>query len=525
MSYYNTQNNPQQNPQVQANNRLVTGGGLRDAGSSQGGQAGQQSFNNWMRPQRQSRQPQNKNSQRVDESYKSTPQQNPNGGFQPRSPVNANGTISTNPINFSAGYQPPPAIQSSRSVTNSGTSGPQPDPLWAKLRAEQTSNPGTIRPEHQQVSQAYQQYLGRPGNAVELAGWASNPNFLQGIQNSPEALAWKQQQQNPQSAPQQPNPFGQLPQYNPMQVPDFVDYNSMNYGAINTPNMYDVNRPGAYNYGGQLDENSNPFSQGTQDAFRRMSELPGGLPVEQMKAAQAETAQEMFQQNAATGMQRAAGSGTVNGGMAERQRQQMMDDRNKQILGGYRDIDIENSYALRDNAEKLATTGNTLADSYNRRLATDEDFRYQDAQSNQDADMSYQDYLAQQYQDGLDGSNFELDRLGAQDDSNQFAADYGQETWDTLNNNYFKGRQQNLTDFLGTEGMNLDWAGFDEEKSQNKFGNIMDLLGFTEDQRQFNSQFGLDKSKFKLDSRNSAMSNALKRRDQDINLLDFFGEG
>jgi hypothetical protein len=206
-------------------------------------------------------------------------------------------------------------------------------------------------------------------------------------------------------------------------------------------------------------------------------------------------------------MQRAAASGTVNGGMAELQRQQMMNDRNQNILGAYRDIDIEDAYAQRDNASKLAALGDSLASGRSGRMAADEGFRQAQAESGQNADINYQNFLAQQYGDALNG----MDR--------------NQTVWDTLNDNYFNSRQQNLQDFLGTEGMSLDWVQFSETQGQNKFGNIMDLLGFMEDQRQFNKGFGLDEKKFGLDAKNSALANALKRRDQDINLLDFFGQG
>lgn len=512
MSYYNTQNNPQQNPAVQQNsqhNRQV---------SQQSQSAGQTSFNNWMKPQQNTRQPQQRSTDVTKTSVKPQQQQQ-QAGWQPRSPVNANGTISTNPIAFNASYQPPPAITSTRTQSSTGGA----DPLWAQLRTQQNQAPANVPQEYQQVAQAYQQHLGRPGSVPEWQNWVNNPNFATAIAQSPEALAFKQQAQNPMS--QAPNPFGNLPQYNPMQVPEFVNYNQMDYGQINTPGLYGVQRPGAYNYDGAMAEGLNPFAQGTQNAFNQAAGMPLGLPVEQMKAMQAETAQEMFQGNAAQAAQRAAASGTVNGGMAEMARQNMMSDRNNQILSSYRDIDVENAMQERQNALDMANTGNTLANSYNSRLNNDANMQYNSAQSNQDADISFQDFLAQQYGDALAGSEFELNRLGAQDDSNRFAADYGQNVWDTLNDNYFNSRSQNLTDFLGTEGMNLDYAKFGEDQGQNKFGNIMDLLGFMEDQRQFNSNFGLDKGKLKLDSRNSALQAALQRRGQDINLLDLFGEG
>jgi hypothetical protein len=511
MSYYNTQNNPQQNPQVQANSPYNQQ--IRNAANGGQRQAGQSSFNNWMKPQRQARQPQQKTQNSEQMTITPSQQQNPQGGWQPRSPVNPNGTISPNPMNFSAAYQPPTAPTMAVKRTQSTSGGTSPDPQWATLRAQQTANPANVPQQYQGIAQAYQQNLGRPGSVPEWQNWANNPNFATAIANSPEAQAWKQQQMNPQS--QTPNPFANLPQYNPMAVPEFMN---MDFNSINTPNMYDVNRPEAYNYGGQLAEGLNPFSQGTQQAFQQLQNMPLGLPVDQMKAAQAETANEMFQQNASQGMQRAAASGTVNGGMAERQRQQMMADRNQQILSGYRDIDIEDAYAQRDNAGRVAELGNTLADSYSGRLVSDEDARYRDAESNRIADTDFQDFLSQQYGDAMDASNFELDKMNS-------ASEHGQGVWDTLNDNYKTGRAQNLQDFLGTEGMNLDWANFDETQGQNKFGNIMDLLGFMEDQRQFDSTFGLDNKKFGLDKKNSALANALKRRDQDINLLSFFGEG
>lgn len=508
MSYYNTQNNPQQNPAVQANsahNQQIK----QKANSPQS--AGQSTFNNWMKPQRKAQQPKTQTSEQM--TITPQQQQNPQGGWQPRSPVNPNGTISPNPMNFSAAYQPPAAPTMAVKRTQSSSGGTSPDPLWATLRTQQNASQPNVPQEYQAISQAYQQHLGRPGNIVEWQNWANSPTFATDIANSPEAQAWKQQQQNPQS--QMPNPFANLPQYNPMAVPEWMN---QDYNSINAPNMYDIYRPGAYQYGGQLAEGLNPFSQGTQDAFNQLRNMPLGLPVEQMKAAQAETANEMFQQNAATAMQRAAASGTVNGGMAERQRQQMMGDRNQQILGAYRDIDVQDALAQRDNADRIASLGNTLADSYSNRLSADEDFNYRDAESNRLADTDFQNFLSGQYKDALAGSNFELDRMDA-------ASAHGQNIWDTLNDNYFNSRSQNLQDFLGTEGMNLDWANLDEDIAQNKFGNIMDLLGFMEGQRQFNKGFGLDEKRFGLDAKNSALANALKRRDQDINLLSFFGEG
>lgn len=504
MSYYNTQNNPQQNPTAQAqtpHNRMV-----RDATQS----AGQSSFSSYMRPQRQAKQPQQKFQQT--EKMSVQPQQQPQSGWQPRSPVNPNGTISTNPVSFSASYQPPTAPAMALQRTQSASGGTSPNPLWATLRQGQNTSPANVPDQYKAVSDAYMQNLGRPGNVAEWQNWVNNPNFATQIAESPEAQAWKQQQQSPMSAP---NPFQNLPQYNPMQTPEWIQNTNFD---INGPNMYDINRPSAYNYGGQLAEGLNPFSQGTQQAFQQLSQMPLGLPVDQMKAAQAEAANEMFQQNASQGMQRAAASGTVNGGMAELQRQQMMADRNKQILQGYRDIDMEDAYARRDNAGRMAELGNTLADSYSNRLGADEDFRFRDAESNQRADQSFQEYLSQQYNDALSGAEFELDRTNSQ-------ADFGQGVWDTLNDNYFNTRNQNLQDFLGTEGMALDRDQFSETQGQNKFGNIMDLLGFMENQRQFNKGYGLDSKRLGLDERNSALANALKRRDQDINLLSFFGEG
>jgi hypothetical protein len=509
MSYYNTQTNPQQNPQNQAtspyNNQV------KQAAQQSPHSAGQSTFNNWMRPQRQAKQPQQKNTQT--DKLNISPNQNPNGGgWQPRSPVNPNGTISTAPVSFQAAYQPPtpPTMRLERTQSTSG--GTSPNPLWGNLRQQQNAAPATVPPEFQGISQAYQQNLGRPGNIVEWQNWANNPDFATQIANSPEAQAWKQQQQNPVS--QAPNPFANLPQYNPMAVPEWMnlDYN------IQTPNMYDVNRPSSYVYGGQLGEQFNPFAQGTQQAFQQLSQMPMGLPVEQLKASQAETANEMFEQNAAQNMQRQASMGTVGGGIAELERQQMMGDRNKQILGSYRDIDIEDAYARRDNAGRMAELGDTLSNSYNSRLVNDENFRQSMADSQQNADINFQDFLAQQYGDALAGSQFELDRTNSM-------GDYGQNIWDTLNENYRTGRSQNLQDFLGQEGMALDRDQFGETQNQNKFGNIMDLLGFMENQRQFNQNYGLDKGRLGLDGRNSALSAAINRRGQDIDLLKLFGEG
>lgn len=58
------------------------------------------------------------------------------------------------------------------------------------------------------VGEWYKNYLGRPGSAQEIEGWARNPNFgsvEQQIKNSPEAAAWLKNQQ------QQQTPAWQLP--------------------------------------------------------------------------------------------------------------------------------------------------------------------------------------------------------------------------------------------------------------------------------------------------------------------------
>jgi hypothetical protein len=507
MSYYNTQTNPQQNPQFQQNsphNRAVS-----SQAQVQGG------FGSFMQGNRRPQVDVGMQKNRPEKSTyseKQTPQkQNPQQGWQPRSPVNANGTINPAPVAFGTAYQPPPAMALQRTASTTG--GTQSNPLWGNLRTQQNASPSAVPEPYKAISQSYQQNLGRPGSLPEWQNWEKNPDYAKAISESPEALDWKQQQGQPQQAP---NPFANLGQYNPMDTPEYME--NIDYNGIRTPGMYDVFRPESYQYGGALGESLNPYAQGTQSAFNQLSGMPLGLPVDMLKSQQNELANEMYQGNAATGMQRAAASGTVNGGMAEKQRQMMMDERNQSILGSHRDIDIENAYAERDNAGKLAELGNTLSNSYNSRANLDEGYRRDAAESGQNADINFQDFLSGQYNDALAGSQFELDR-------NNSMSDHGQGIWDTLNDNYFSGRQQNLQDFLGTEGMRLDRDEFGEQQGQNKFGNIMDLLGFMEDQRQFNSGHKLDTKKFGLDSKNSALNAALKRRDQDINLLDFFGEG
>jgi len=76
--------------------------------------------------------------------------------------------------------------------------------------------PATATPDYyapqDQVSAAYQQYLGRPMNADEYQYWAGNANFSNEIANSPEAQAYRARNGNQGSgspAPPSPPPIAQ----------------------------------------------------------------------------------------------------------------------------------------------------------------------------------------------------------------------------------------------------------------------------------------------------------------------------
>lgn len=522
MAYYNTQQPQQNQPQQQTQ----VNQGQQTSGYS--GAVGTQSTKTQYQP---------KAYQPTVQKQALTPQtqQQQAQGWTPTSPVNANGTLSTQPLVSPATQQPHAQPQQYRQGA--------PPSLPA------SSQGLDLQGAYNLVNQTFEHLFGRAPTRDELDAWGAGLLFG----GRTPADMYQQLASDPNA----------LPVFNPLNVPGNVSYQAQSYGNLNytpqdygsidAPQMYGVNRPGAYNYQegniGQYAAQENPYAQSLEQIWAQLGNMPLGLPVEQMKAAQAETATELARQSGRTGMESMAARGIVNGGQAERLRQLIDADKSRQILGAYRDIDIQDALAQRDNAMSLLGLGDQLANSSQNRNIQDyltalqgqntaEGYRQQSAQSNQTADMAFQDFLARQYQDNLAGqqlrmdalrnqdaanqfgASFGLDMLKAQDAANQFGADFNRNVWNDQQSAYNQQVAQALQDYVARSGMNLDYDQFNQDKAQDRFSNLFDILSFLEGQRQFNTTSDLDKSQLDLSRNKSALEAAIAGRGQDIDLLN-----
>lgn len=482
MSYYNTQTNPQQNPQNQQ----------QQAQSQFGSQPQQQSggsgsFQNWMKPQKQ------RTAQQAQSGTQQQPQQQQQG-WQPTSAVTPNGQINRTPITFQ--------------------SAPQPTPISSVGQAKQQA-PQTAQQAHQYITNGFQQVHGRPPSQQELDNWGAA--LIHGGQ-TPEMMM---------------NNISQLPgaqqQFNPLNVPGNVGYQQQNFA----PNLYDVNAPREYQFNpnniSQYSQQGNQYATDTMQQWQNLQQQPLGLPVEQMKAQQAEIQNQLFQQNAGSMMQNAAAAGRVTGGNAQRMQQMANADRSQNIMRAYRDIDIEDALSRRQNIQGMTELGNTLANNQQGRDIADYDtalkgqtvregFSKDAASLGQNSDIAFQDFLSRQYGDALSGAGFN-------ESNNQFGAEINRGIWNDQQGAYQQNRAQNLQDFVANSGINLDWNKFGQDQSQDRFNNIFDIMDFLEGQRQFNVGTDLDRSKLGVTKGNAALQAALQQRGQDINLLDFFRDG
>lgn len=424
--------NTQTNPQQNPQYQQQQQSQFGQQAQQQGGQ-----FANWMRSgQRRNTQPQQQ-TQTQNPQQQQQPQQAQ--GWQPTSAVNGNGTINKTPLTFAAP--------------------PKPTPIASTQQAKAGGAPTDLNSAHAAIQNAYMQAYGRQPNQKEIDEWGAA--LLYGGQ-TPEMM-----QANLAGQP------GAAQTFNPMAVPGNVNYDAMNYA--------------------QYQPQFNPYANDIQGVWNNLLQQPMGLPVEQMKAQQADVANELYKQNAGSMLQDAAAAGRIGGGNAARMQQLANTDRSQQIMGAYRDIDIQDALAQRENAMAMSELGNMLANNQQARAVTD-------------------------YTTGLQGQQL-------QDASNQFQAGFNADVWNNLNNNYQQNRAQNLQDFVAQSGMNLDWQRFGQDQSQDRFNNIYDIMNFLEGQRQFNAGNSLDRSRLDLSKNNAALQAALQGRGQDIDLLSFFMGG
>lgn len=440
----------------------------------------------------------------------------PGPNTQPTSPVMSNGKLSTTPISFA-----PPQSYAAPIMAN-----PLQQPIKSMAEA------------HPIISQNYQNMFGRPPRQDELDAWGAA--LIHGGRTPQDMVAALQQQ-------------GGAGQYNPMAVPGNVSYNQTDFSAIQGPGSYN---PTQFNQQPISQYNFNPNNIGqyqnanvggldaqTQGLFDQLVAQGGRLPVEQLKAQQADTANELYRGQSDQARQAMASRGLAGGGQDVGAQMQIGDQRNQQILGAYRDIDIQDQLSQRDALSQAVGLGDSLAGNrvqrnigqYQAGLAGQtarEGFTQGAADSAQRADqlgMQREGMQADENYRGwgtqMDNARFNMDRATQTDAQERFKTGTAQDVWNTQNQNYFNQQGNNLNQMLGSEGLKLDdrRAGLTEQQA--KFSNLMDMLSFGENQRQFNKGFGLQSQVAGNNQQNEALRIALSKQGMDDNLVRYLMGG
>lgn len=306
---------------------------------------------------------------------------------------------------------------------------------------------------------------------VPQQGWVIQQGGQQGAQ--PPAQGPQPGQPGAQPNPAQYSPYGPYPGrpdgtvYQPGQLPQyqFQDYNTA---------QFNQQAPAPYQPG-QVNQFQAPDQSGIGNQYQQLMsnvlQNPGwgSQAVAQMKEAQKQQTLDMQKQMLAQNAQQSAGRGFGFEGQAEGQAQRIQDAAMQEILGGQRDIDMQN--AQNSFANQLSALG--AAEQFQTGQAN---------RSTQFYNTGLQGQMAQQQlnQAGAD-SQFRNAQFGA--DQQQRQADENYRSWNSQFQPAEFGMQaalaqqglnrQGAQDKLSAYGMDLD--AFNAYKQQQQQGRQLDI--------------------------------------------------
>lgn len=234
-------------------------------------------------------------------------------GYDPNNPypLGFYTTGSQNPADPYAGYDPTGQNGGNSGVTG-GTDATKSQPVPTTPYTPSTPSPQTpTGPSNDLIKNAYETYLGRdPGTqggdlAAETAWEAGDPNWLQTIQNSPEAQLYKQNHATgpsvytplPASATQTPTPApSNAPANNSPFLQSLQQALTSQIGTLSDPNQAGANSPWVQP---AIQANHLATQRGLQDTNNQLAEAAYASGVNPSQSGSLATAQQRAAENAA----------------------------------------------------------------------------------------------------------------------------------------------------------------------------------------------------------------------------------